>query len=107
MIFQEAAEVLLRWLDALQAKAPGAAVQLVLSHADRLAPIAARVAQGADLGEMRAAETQNACSRLDQRRFLRPNTRFAAFFKLYKKIIFAQSNLQNLANFCKLSFRIL
>ena len=30
-------------------------------------------------------------SRLDQRRFSRPNTHFAAFFKIYKKIIFSQA----------------
>ena len=38
-------------------------------------------------------------SRLDQRRFSRPNTHFSAFFKLYKKIIFSRANLQNLAKF--------
>ena len=38
-------------------------------------------------------------SLLDQRRFSRPNTHFAAFFKIYKKIIFSQANLQN---FCKI-----
>ena len=38
-------------------------------------------------------------SRLDQRRFSRPNTHFAAFFKLYKKIIFSQTNLQIFAEF--------
>ena len=45
-------------------------------------------------------------SRLDQRRFSRPNTHFAAFFKLYKKIIFSRANLQNFAkisrNFAKI-----
>ena len=45
-------------------------------------------------------------SRLDRRRFSRPNTHFAAFFKLYKKIIFSRANLQNFAkkkitDFCK------
>ena len=40
----------------------------------------------------------DARSRLDQRRFSRPNTHFAAFFKIYKKITFSQANLQN---FCK------
>ena len=39
-------------------------------------------------------------SRLDQRRFSRPNTHFSAFFKIYKNIIFSQTNLQN---FCKIS----
>ena len=36
-------------------------------------------------------------SRLDQRRFSRPNTHFSAFFKIYKKIIFSRVNF---ANFC-------
>ena len=35
-------------------------------------------------------------SRLDRRRFSRPNTHFAAFFKIYKKIIFSRANLQNI-----------
>ena len=38
-------------------------------------------------------------SRLDQRRFSRPNTHFSAFFKIYKKIIFSQANLQNFPKF--------
>ena len=37
-------------------------------------------------------------SRLDRRRFSRPNTHFSAFFKIFKKIIFVQANLQK---FCK------
>ena len=37
-------------------------------------------------------------SRLYQRRFLQPNTHFAAFFEIYKKIIFSRANF---ANFCK------
>ena len=41
---EEAEEVLLRWLDALQAKAPGAAVQVVLSHVDRLEAVQAQLA---------------------------------------------------------------
>ena len=41
-------------------------------------------------------------SRLDQRRFSRPNTHFAAFFKLYKKIIFSQANLQKFAKFLRI-----
>ena len=41
---EEADEVLLRWLDALQSKAPGAAVQLVLSHCDRLDALQAALA---------------------------------------------------------------
>ena len=41
---EEADEVLLRWLDALQAKAPGAVVQVVLSHVDRLEPLQAQLA---------------------------------------------------------------
>ena len=40
----EADEVLLRWLDALQAKAPGAAVQVVLSHTDRLEAVQSKLA---------------------------------------------------------------
>lgn len=59
---EEADEVLLRWLDALQAKAPGAAVQLVLSHADRLEPVrsqlAAAVAAGEDLDEVLVASPE-------------------------------------------------
>ena len=39
-------------------------------------------------------------SRLDRRRFSRANTHFAASFKIYKKIIFSQTNLQNI---CKIS----
>ena len=46
-------------------------------------------------------------SRLDQRRFSRPNTHFAAFFKLYKNIILSQANLHKFAEvsriFCKKS----
>ena len=34
-------------------------------------------------------------SRLDQRRFSRPNTHFAAVFKILKTITFSQANLQN------------
>lgn len=41
---EEAEEVLLRWLDALQAKAPGAAVQVVLSHVDQLEAVQAQLA---------------------------------------------------------------
>ena len=41
----------------------------------------------------------DARSRLDRRRFSRPNTHFAAFLKLYKKIIFSRANLQNCAKF--------
>ena len=37
-------------------------------------------------------------SRRDQRRFSRPNTHFAAFFKIYKNIIFSRANF---ANFCQ------
>ena len=37
-------------------------------------------------------------SRLDQRRFSRPNTHFSAFFKPSKKITFSPANF---ANFCK------
>ena len=52
-------------------------------------------------------------SRLDQRRFSRPNTHFAAFFEIYKNIIFSPANFakflqkiwQNLAKFAK-NFRI-
>ena len=44
-------------------------------------------------------------SRLDQRRFSRPNTHFAAFFKIFKNIIFSQANLQKISkisrNFAK------
>ena len=36
-------------------------------------------------------------SRLDQRRFSRPNTHFLAFFKIYKKIFLSRANL---AIFC-------
>ena len=36
-------------------------------------------------------------SRLDRRRFSRPNTHFLAFFKIYKKITFSRANF---ANFC-------
>ena len=36
-------------------------------------------------------------SRLDQRRFSRPNTHFSAFFEIYKKIIFSRANF---VNFC-------
>ena len=38
-------------------------------------------------------------SRLDRRRFSRPNTHFSAFFKTFKKIIFSQANLQTFASF--------
>ena len=48
---EEVDEVLFRWLDALQAKAPGAIVQVVLSHADTLPPIQALLAAGTDLEE--------------------------------------------------------
>ena len=41
---EEAEEVVFRWLDALQAKAPGSAVQVVLSHVDRLEPIQTQLA---------------------------------------------------------------
>ena len=37
-------------------------------------------------------------SRLDRSRFSRPNTHFAAFFKIYKKITFSRANS---ANFCQ------
>ena len=37
-------------------------------------------------------------SRLDRSRFLQPRRHFAAFFEIYKKIIFSRSNF---ANFCK------
>ena len=37
-------------------------------------------------------------SRLDRRRFSRPNTHFSAFFKIYKKIIFSRANF---VNFCQ------
>ena len=44
-------------------------------------------------------------SRLDRSRFSRPNTHFAAFFKIYKKTIFSRANLakfcQKIRNFCK------
>ena len=40
----EAEEVLYRWLDALQARAPGAAVQLVLSQCDQLPALQAQLA---------------------------------------------------------------
>ena len=38
-------------------------------------------------------------SRLDQRRFSRPKKHFAAFFKIFKKFIFSQADLQNFAKF--------
>ena len=45
-------------------------------------------------------------SRLDQSRFSRPDTHFAAVFKIYKNIIFLQANLQRVAkvfqNFAKI-----
>ena len=49
---EEAEEVLTRWLDALQARAPGAVVQIVLSHCDKLPPIAAKLASGAELEDL-------------------------------------------------------
>ena len=36
--------------------------------------------------------------RLDRRRFSRLKTHFSTFFKLYKKIIFSQANLQKFSN---------
>ena len=48
-------------------------------------------------------------SRLDQSRFSRPNTHFAAFFKIYKKIIFSRASsakfCQKMRKFCR-SFHI-
>lgn len=41
---EEADEVLWRWLDALQSRCPGAAVQVVLSHVDRLEAVQAQLA---------------------------------------------------------------
>ena len=50
-----------------------------------------------DHARARASITlSEARSRLDQRRFSHPNTHFAAFFKIYTKIIFSQANLQNI-----------
>ena len=40
-------------------------------------------------------------SRLDQRRFSRPNTHFAAFFKIFTNSIFSRANLQCFAEFGK------
>ena len=63
-----------------------------------------RVAQAHERREppaARAAEVperlSEARSRLDRSRFSRPNTHFAAFFKIYKKITFSRANF---ANFC-------
>ena len=49
---EEAEEVLTRWLDALQARAPGAVVQIILSHCDKLQPIAEKLTAGGDLEEL-------------------------------------------------------
>ena len=44
-------------------------------------------------------------SRLDQRRFSRPNTHFAAFFEIYKKLIVSQANLKKkIAKFQLISY---
>ena len=50
------------------------------------------------LGE-RVSTLSEARTRLDQRRFSRPNTHFEAFFKMFKNIIISQSSLQNLRIF--------
>ena len=46
-------------------------------------------------------------SRLDQRRSSRPNTQFSAFFKIYKKSILSQANLQNVCKISKIFAEIL
>ena len=46
-------------------------------------------------------------SRLDQRRFSRPNTHVATFFKIFKNIIFSQANLQSFCKFSQNFLRIL
>ena len=42
-------------------------------------------------------------SRLDQRRFSRPNTHFSAFFEIYRKIIFSQEDSAKFCKICKIS----
>ena len=50
-------QVLGRWLDALQARAPGAVLQVALSHADRLPTIEAKLAAGdCDLDDLEAVD---------------------------------------------------
>ena len=89
---------------------PGRMVTSRQRHADFTRPrsrygfaLLARGAHGAAAGALEEAAAKlsilsEARSRLDRRRFSRPNTHFAAFFKIYKKIIFSRANF---ANFCK------
>ena len=58
--------------------------------------LAAEGSQYTDAGVRAEYDTSEARSRLDQRRFSRPNTHFTAFFKSFKKIIFSQANLQKI-----------
>ena len=54
------------------------------------------------VGRIDTITLSEARSRLDQRRFSRQNTYFAAFFKLYKKIVFSQENFQLFAKFLRI-----
>ena len=58
------------------------------------------------VGGDRPINLSEARSRLDRSRFSRPNTHFAAFFKIYKKITFSRANsanfCQKIGNFCKI-----
>ena len=49
-------------------------------------------------GSPNGISCSEARSRLDQRRFSRPNTHFSAFFENYKNIVFSPANF---VNFCK------
>ena len=61
-----------------------------------------RVAQAPAMGHDTITLSE-ARSRLDQRRFSRPNTHFSAFFEIYKNIIFSPANFAKfLQNFCKI-----
>ena len=70
----------------------------VHGHAPGLQPPLARRWR-ASRGWPRHITLSEARSRLDQRRFLRPNTHFSAFFKIYKIITFSPANFANLCNF--------
>ena len=60
-----------------------------LAEAAELSALAGRPARRMGHDTITLSEAR---SRLDQRRFSRPNTHFSAFFKNYKKIIFSEAN---------------
>ena len=75
----------------------GAGAELRLVAQRRLPPVRLRRGRAFHLcpAAGRHITLSAARSRLDQRRFSRPNTHFSAFFKIYKKIIFSRANLAN------------